>query len=583
MVAVADTKLTDLSSRYQRPVLCVIERSARSTSLLILLSIVPAMIAFPFRTVDEENASFGLRCLETFHQSAENNTSAAQNTEATWNSPLSVWLTSTLTDKMRFFHFDGAILISSSALAIFLILTFQLVKSFAGNRVAFWSLVFLVTHPLVIRMAIQPASEAIGLLCSVLSLLLYLSHLRHSRKLLSYYVLFAGLAVGGVILSSGLLSVLTILLIVSLSQLAQRTTVDEQPTMRVSWMRLQTVGVLLLTAFAISGWWVMKSAIHQGSAFWGDWMFGTSVITSEVGSQSITFHEAVVLKSVWVKFFALSGVLSGLFLVGAGSLSSRTFHRESKPKLVNSEVVFLFVWFGLAMSFWILAQTVPISRNWVSSTSSVALAIPLTFFAGICIAEFTDRNLGLGWVVAVCEIGLLVALASPQGSIESYFYWSPVIVVSIVLLSYCAVWFCRHRFRLAKILTVSAILTFPIFNISKSWEQIRTSDKDSNTLSDFHTALSKLSHVENILVSSSLTIPLPLKYSLRSRWPDATWMTTNQSQTSKPEYPPSTLLIRWESFETKDVSGLQSLVRFQPVTDSVLYRHRELRAYFSGQ
>ena len=126
---------------------------------------------------------------------------------------------------------------------------------------------------------------------------------------------------------------------------AKRGRMAPQRRVWVGWPALKSLAILILTAFAVGGWWVLMMCYSYGAEFWNGWLAG--------GLHGDTTHGPLLAEPaagnfterVARQFVGLTGVLSGLAILGACCAIWELFFQEDEQR--RRQYQFLAAWWEI--------------------------------------------------------------------------------------------------------------------------------------------------------------------------------------------------------------------------------------------
>jgi 4-amino-4-deoxy-L-arabinose transferase-like glycosyltransferase len=324
MATVEDAELIRLAAGERRELFPVLGRVGSLTPLVVLLAALPGIYALlVHQGIDEVGARWGLKALALLQAGGVEQAVSTINADPLrWQNPLGTWLTAL------------AMLLFGSQLGLSLVLveylshaalvgvSFLLVRSLFGARTAFWATLLLGSHGPLLEQVVNPMPNSLGLCWGLATFALFLRHLEQTSNVVSWALLFAGISLGLCLLSGGPLA-LAVSAVLLLHVLALR---GEHVTKRrgeavvrkkvwVGWPALKSLGALLLTAFAVGGWWMLMMSSQYGVEFRVGWFTGAAAgQTQDVALGPLLSGEW--LANVANRLFELLGLLGGFALLG---------------------------------------------------------------------------------------------------------------------------------------------------------------------------------------------------------------------------------------------------------------------------
>ncbi|HUG92787.1 MAG TPA: hypothetical protein VML55_18240 [Planctomycetaceae bacterium] len=642
MASADDRRLLDLAAEPAGELFPMLQRATAFRPLLVLLAVLPGLYALTQRSFTETDAWWSLASLELAVGASPEPHEAGSTVEtadlaAPWRPPLSVWLTALV---MRVFgpgQDVATALAAYLATIVLVVLAYHLFGRLGDARLGFWVAVFIAFHGPVLAQAQTPVPVSLGVVLAMGAVWGFHVHMRTATAPVSVPLLLGGVSLGLCLLAAGPLALGVAVLLVGCAVVAPArrpaARVVPHPALirRRSWPAAVPLGVLLLTAFAVGGWWPLMAAWDGGSSSVegaarrslpgvSTWLtFGrhTADAAPTEGGGMLTFWA-----DAYDQLREACGALAGLALLGLWRAARVGFAPDAGLRSKGSGgppapwLRTLVVWTALAL----LALTAVV-RAVPDSSQALALwrgflIVPMVGLASFAADEIARRRIGVPGAVAagIASLAVTVELAAWRRLIGPSS--EPGLLIPVLLaaapLFVAIVWrLCRGSDDRQQAALTVVIVAHLAANAVLGLAAAHRQTEDDRALAGFRRELSlagqaagteggeladgvaaNVAAVATWTFISDVELPLPVRYVLRSQWPEATpWPPASRGRVETWDAAlagvlsrgitreRASVVVEWSSRETQpaniQVPGLQVVPAGRPQ----FYRDRPLRAF----
>lgn len=600
-----DSQLMQLAAHRARDLFPVLERAQSLTPLLILLAFLPSLSVLTQYKFDENGALWGLKSLDaldahTIHEFVDPGKSGPTLTLKA-QPPLGSWLTAVVMSAVGTSSPFALMFVPYLSTGALVIMSYFLLQRLYGARVGFLTALMLAFHGPFLKLAQTPAPYSLSILMAVIAFWGMAGHLKESRGVVSFPLLICGVALGLCFLSGGPLAIVTTAIMFGYALSFHKMTLNgksDRPTKRrriwSDWIAIRSLFIVLLTTFAVGGWWFLMMWSRQGITFLDDWTAGTLFgITFQSHPERPGMPSSLVGLTLH-KLISHLGLFVGFSLLGFYRACREAFPKTSTNENRQHGSRFLIVWTSIAFLLLLGVQSQSIA---ISSNPALAYAfflIPSISLAAFGIDEIARRRVDVRIVAAVFFLtvaaigGKHLILQIENGNIQ-FVAWALLVLTAVATL---IVWqvglICDENDSRQRLVIGSTIMVLIAFDILAGLSAFHARNPENHVLSELRNRL--IEDSENKPTSTTLiirdTFPLRLQFLLRSVLPDAKvkrvsdWdsaiLKSNFDQSAPSDSP---LILDWKPRETRDSTSFIPGWELKELNLSRKADHRQLRAY----
>ncbi len=321
-----DNDIIALSADVAEPLLPVLEQSRGLRPLIVVLAVLPGFIALERHGMDDFSSVWALRALSCFQSGSlvdfidpgESGRTAVLSSQP----PLATWLTAAIMAIFGPTIMHVPLIVPLLATAGCVWWTFRLIREVAGPRKGFWAAVLVSTNGSLLLVATNTAPAALTLFLVLVVFDAWLRHFRQRRGDISIWLLIAGSALGLCLLSGGPVA-FAVLAVLLLKPALERAFPVPQPAHgkfarpgRKPPRLSVALGVAILTAFAVGGWWLMRATAADAEV-WFEWFQGYEAPTlAAVGGVPARAYDFPPVVSRAVRLCVVIGPILPLCIFG---------------------------------------------------------------------------------------------------------------------------------------------------------------------------------------------------------------------------------------------------------------------------
>lgn len=536
--------MLELAAAEPRRQLFPILRHARAmTPLMVLVASLPALYAFAHGSLSDAGALWGLKALQCAATSDVTEFVdpgfAVPSIPFRWQPPLVTWLTAAC---MRLFgtaHEFSLTFAAYLATVGLVLMGYLMGRRLGDERLGLLTGILLGFNLQILKLAQDPAPQALSLALLLLFYWSMLGHWRLATSAVSFHLLIAGASFGLALLACGPLAIVAWLVLVLVA--CVQTAADKlqlwrsgpQPgSGRKTSRMFSTIGIVALTGMAIGGWWELMMASSYGNLFWSSWLTWTSA--------EVAVRPAQLADARWLDLLRVADEmlfpLAPLAVLGLASLFRR---RDVGTKTREDGRFLLLTWILAAGALFAGAGPLVHSNGLNELLWQNFILVPLLMSAAIGVLEIIDRRLSyrdslLIILVVLVDIGWQLfqmyrhpeALSVLSGSARLATLVSIALAGSLVLwgIGWRATVDLRRRSVLAVLLLLAVCINCAWGLSTLKNEQV-TPDAQAVELRG---ALQRLNQVQRYTFlptgpsgTRSAEAPAKLRYLFKSYWPAA--------------------------------------------------------------
>eukprot|EP00913_Durusdinium_trenchii_P008968 g8434.t1 len=501
--------------------------------VILLLAALPGLIVLESQPANQLTSSWGLRAIDALNATdvieAVAPGEARYAAKLRFQPPLATWLTVGAMRVMGPMHPLSAMIVSYFAAAGVLGMSYVLMSRLMGGRVGFWTVVLLAGHPSGLELFRAPPPVPLTLLFAMIAFWGIVRHRDDAEASASVSLMVAGVSLGLCLLSGGIavVAVATILgVTVSLKKEPARSRQASGNEQRRRKKRLtrsvvSTIAVLL-TGFAVGGWWLLMLGARFGSEFWHEWVFETvSKEQFDLASLLNVGHSVALLLGV----FGVAAIVG--FIRSAGLHKS-----EAAGKPSASRMTLIVVWVIVAFCVYVLNAMLSDSASWRGGFASSFLLIPLLACAAVLLDDIFQRRIGLNFVALLAMASVLNLVMLPfwstvdgAGQFWSLRYGGAAAIVTILAVGLICRFASRSegRRRIAIGGLVGCLLTANVvMAVNRPYDGNLSEERE---LKLFMASIPSSIDVDRCLLITTDDATARVEYAIRSRWPMAEFAT----------------------------------------------------------
>lgn len=591
MATVEDSELVQLAAGRSAELFPVFRRVSSFGPLIVLLAFVPGLYALVVNPVlRDSGALWGLKAINVLQaDSMETALDASGEGELRWQNPLGAWLTALAMRVMGPSQRLGLVIVGYLAHAAAVGSCFVLFRRLFDARIGFWVALMLACHAPFLHQVQDPVPGGLGLWLALLAFWAFLLHVDEAGGVVSWYLLAGGVALGLCLISGGplALAVTVILLLYVLGLRGQQVETRRAETVvrRRLWVgrsALKSLSALLLTAFAVGGWWVLMMSSRYGAEFRSGWLTGRA--GGEAVGMASYLRLVEWLSGQAARLFDEFGLLSGFVLLGIWYAARELFRTNDESR--RRPLEFVVAWGGVAFLIWQAALRAGSATAAVGMWESFFL-IPFIALAALGIAEISARRFAVWQVSALVTVTMLAYLVRDTGFAGSV----PFLLAVATLCAGGAVgWglqkWCQDRDSRSRAV-LSALVVGPV--LLNGWFGLISSRPVGERPPVVQTFAEGVADVEDIGVCIILSDKRPspqVRFAARSLWPQARLMLVEQwehavdlvlAESEATRRP--VVLVDWGSHEARLTNLRFDSVDVEQIPQPRRLRSQELKTY----
>ena len=392
--------------------------------LIWLLALVPILFAGVQGSWTEDAARWGLRSLKLL--SADDWSDLLDPGDAipdgalTYEPPLMTWLTTASIWCAG--PAQPSAVIFPAALCVFLIvvMSYELAWRIGGAWLGMLTTLLVATHPVAQQLVRQPTATTMGLAMSLTTLWCLLSHLESGGATWSRWLVPGGICWGLCLMSSGPLSLVTVMIVVLFLATAPKSSSTGRRIIHLArknstadWKHWKSLIIWLAIGCLVGGWWPLMMGSLHGGDFWPVWL-GLTTLSDPNAILTRDVESWVEGSKIWFRHSAaMLPLLTGFVFLG-GYRMLRIVIRNEEPPLRRGQH-FLLVWTAVALGLWMLSVLGLELALFQRSLWTAFLLIPLAMLAAGGLLEIGERHAGFGTTLAAYALGVLVAVWRYRG------------------------------------------------------------------------------------------------------------------------------------------------------------------------
>ena len=395
------------------------QRAAAMQPLVWLLALVPILLAGVRAPWTEDAARWGLRSLKLLSADewAEfldpgdivfQGALAYEPPLMTWLTAASIWCAGPS---------QPSAVIFPAALCVFLIVvvSFELARTLGEEWLGLLTAVLVATHPMTQQLVQQPTAATMGLTMSLLTLWSLLCHAENGGATWSRWLLLGSLCWGLCLMSSGPMSVVTLIIVTLYLATAPKGSVGGRRIVPLNrkagctdWRQWKSLFIWMSLGILFGGWWPLMMASLHGNEFWPIWL-GLFNRSGPAAPLTPEVHHGLESSTA-----AILPLLSGFVLLGMYRMQRIVF-RNAEPLRRRSQH-FLLIWTAVAVSLWLLSIISSEVALFQRTLWTAFLLIPLSILAAGGLLEIGERRAGFGATLAAYALGVIVAVWRYRGA-----------------------------------------------------------------------------------------------------------------------------------------------------------------------
>jgi hypothetical protein len=598
---VDDALLGRLAARRPKDLLPILERGASLSPLLVVLAFLPGVVAAQYASLSELDAQWRLKSLELSTApsliEAVDTSTASRQSALKWQPPLASWLTAASVRLPWPIGSRGMELVEYLSAAGLVFAIYGLAGRLMGVRIGLIAAALAAVHAVVLRQHQQADGAALAVLTALAAFWGFFGHLWRADTLVSLDLLCGGVSLGMCLLAGGPLAfvVAGVLLVVVLGKVAPPSEPRRGPTSRgrrngFTWSALRSLGIMIATAFAAGGWWVLMMLYSYGLAFWSGWLSGRP----GAATAAAALAPAGIIEAPWWRWasecFLAARVLAPLTILGLAIVVRGLF----RPRAGGSTAAMRFIAAWTSLAAVMLAEALPAGIEG-SASQSIYIGMWQLFLAAACVTcsamaidEMARRRVPLPVFVGIAAATLLTGYVLAGGPAPDPS--SPIVALIVaagvgsamafLLWRTCGANEVRQRIVLAGLIAVQLLVDGGTI-VSSS----RRQNHDDGALGTFRRSLPTAVEPEACVLISDSSPPYRLQFTLKSVWPGAQllvvrdWDEALKEARSETQLPKTAVVVDWSQGNSRPANPTGALWDAQPVGDPQFFGQRQLRAY----
>ena len=615
-----DSAIVALAADEAEPLLRVLERSKALRPLIVVLAVLPGFIALQRHGMDDFSSVWALRALSAMEAGNVADFidpgTAGRTAGLSAQPPLATWLTALFLWIVGPTFLNAPLIVPLLATAGCVWWTFRLFGVIAGPRRAFWAAVLLSMNGGLLLIATNSAPTALTLFLVLVVFDSWVRHFIQRKGSVSTRLLVSGLALGLCLLSGGPIVFAVLLVLIVMPAFDRVFSASPSSNGKTPRSRQKTpsypvaIGVTVLTAFVVGGWWLMQAATTM-DGFWAEWLGGYETATlAASGAELVEFHRLPPQISQPLRACVVIGPLLPLCIYGLIRVcidrhpeeppASRTERRRpASPALLVS-------WLTVAFAYHIVAPDWETGYGPGRTLANAFLLVPAVGLAAYGINAILQRRTTIFEAFLLSAVILLILPLIPnweRGTPGNSDF--VMLTIGTILAGSILVGWRLHRWtgkkesrrRIAIGFCVAVQLVATIIGCLLS---LSTLPKDDQRLLSIRAQLQpvsnpppsspspsspSLSNVGEIILITDETPPARLEYSLRSIRPNARWRMIDIRNTTatvgdllaNSRHDKDILVVEWLSVRKQTALGDIKRRKLIAVGSPRFYRNRDLR------
>jgi len=617
---VDDADVISMSTDATEPLLPVLERSRALRPLIVVLAVLPGFIALERHGLDDFSSVWALRALSSYQSESVagfvDPGASGRTAGLTAQPPLATWLTALVLAALGPTQMYAPLIVPLVATAGCVWWTFRLFGEVAGPRRGFWAAVLAASNGTLLLVATNTAPTALSLFLALFAFDAWVRHFRQRKGNISVWLLLAGTAIGLELLAGGPVAIAVVAVLVLKPALDRvfPAAIQKQLTYgrraRKSPRLTVALGVALLTAFAIGGWWIMRAAATD-AAFWPAWLAGyesPTLAAAGTAPQPVEPFPPDVARAVRICVVIgpiLPLCIYGLFLVllrrsaskersaGFSTPVSRDFGKSlgTGQQESSESPALLASWLIVAAAWHAIAPGWTAGYGTGRTLADAFLLIPAVGLAAYAVDAILQRRTTV-WEVFLLTAAMFAVLpVLPSWELGRSPLTEPLLAIAVGLLAFSVLvgWRLRHWIRereFRKRVALGGMMTAQLAAvIAGAAMALSTSPPDDARLVPVRTKLQSEAVVSQVLLITDAVPPARLEYTLRSLYTNARWRTIRVRNVaaeigdvlSRTDARHDVLFVEWISVGRQTALGEIRGRKLVAVGTPRFYRGRELR------
>lgn len=612
MSTIDDATILRMAADQAEPLMPVLDRTKAFRPLIVVLAILPALVGQERRGLDDAGAVWGLRALGSVERQTLPIEPATMRRMPLENQPpLGAWVTAPLLELPYISSLYAPLVVSLLASAACVWYAFRLLTGLGEGRIGFWVAVWLAVQGTICLLGTSGSPTPLALLAAFAAFDGWERHLLRADAHVSPWLLVSGIAMGLCLLAGGPL-VLALIAVLIL----KRGIVTFATRREVGWTRSGrgrsssgrwgiSLMVAVLTAFALSGWWVMRGAAHGGLEFWWAWFGGYDAAVWREMAIRVQVDEFAGIGERLVRAVAVIGPMLPISLFGLWRLWRSLMHGPAETHRDNVRQLharsLIAAWFVVSLAFYMLTPQ-SAWRNWPYRTLGEAFVLfPFVACAALSVEEATQRRVRYSVSMLLTAFVVLLLPMTIDWELNGYqpgdLTSSPVLLtLGIVVLTGCPIYRWTRDRESRRQIALYGLLGIQIGSaLAAGLIALRPQPPEENRLSGFRNDLIATSNADaaqpvryNQAVLISETPPPPrLEFALRTALESTPWTRVESWSSAVPAAsalspdaePTHTLIVEWNPTHRRNGPGDLRGYDLIAVGKSRFYHGRELRAY----
>lgn len=615
-----DAKLVQLAAHPSGEIFSVMDRADAFTPLVVLLAMLPGLLALQHHPLEDAGALWGLKSLDVLTASSIQDIvdppTAGPAAALQWSPPLGSWLTAVVMWSLGASRPLSLVLVSAVSTAGVVLVSFFLWRRLGGARLAFWTVLLLAGHRILLSEAADPAPHALACFWGLVTFWGFLTHCEESSGVMSLHLLGAGVALGLCLLAGGSLALvvaatLLVYVIVTVSWPApseperqrrvsgtgwsgasdavphtRAAAVSQRETPRAVWPRIGSLLVLMLTAFAVGGWWLLMMLSRYGWDFGWGWLSGAAkegaaTAIPSVGPAVGTW--ARLASGAADRLLTMLGILWVFPLFGLWRAVRERF-TVADPKR-RRLLQCLLAWTGCAVLGWLVELKPSGGNGLLPTTLQSFLLLPCLALTAFVVDEVARRRVTV-WMSSGLALAALFGTFPLTGPTTlnpaALTGWTALAVVAIGAAVYCLAVLMKDSDARRRFVLRSLIVALIVANAGIGLQASRRSDRDDRALAAFRDELAAVHDAGEWTLIRQGEPSLRLRFLLRSLCPRHEYHVAEDWESAAGVARPGPMrqiIIEWSNREIRPPTAPHSTALVRPVTSPQFFEGRLLRAY----
>ena len=557
-----DATLLQLSAEPAHQLFPILNQASRMKALVVLFSMAPGIYALGHYTITENDALWGLKCLQMTTEVAAADAGFPKTQDHwSWEPPLARWLTALTVKRLNHRWPYGLLLTSYLAVAGTVGVAYLLGRTLFDDRFGVLLVLLLACHGPALRMALTPPANSLSILCVLLTFFGCLRHMQRSTQPISVDLLIGALGLALCLLAGPItLPVFATLFLTLTWPRRDTTSFSIRQAFKLGKRRAgcpSLVDVLLLgvIAIALAGWWPLRMRFQHGTEFWTAWLSGQYVVdpTVSIEASSSSLIETVVhiLNETMQKLGFLCGLAAlGFWFAIRELLNEFRLSKRLHPTRLSDtpasdhvsgtqgngsiqsrrqlSIQFLTTWTICGLAAAMISRTSGLATSHIAELYSLFLMLPMISLATLAICGILERRANVFEVVGVTLLSTFAVIWKKATTPTADPVTSAAITTSLAVLVSIAVlaWCCQSSSRSREFAQQRILKTCIVWLVSASilfgLNSIRVAD---GAAADFRLLRHRLARIHNVhacSIISEFAPPYRLVFTLKSLWPTAT-------------------------------------------------------------